>query len=113
MMPGMVSGSVLINYFVVGAPATEWRIQVPAADLNLDVTGQNVRRDWRREGDQVIVTLPQPVSDAASILQAARECLKRVPLQRRLRLLGVRASTLEPPGAAARARLPVQGDLFN
>ena len=58
------------------------------------------------------VTLPAAVADAAGILQAARECLKRVPLQRRLRLLGVRASTLEPPGSAGRAVLPVQGDLF-
>ncbi|MRW90389.1 DNA polymerase IV [Duganella sp. FT80W] len=58
------------------------------------------------------VTLPQPVADAGAILQAARECLKRVPLQRKLRLLGVRASTLEPPGAMARAPQPVQGDLF-
>lgn len=59
------------------------------------------------------VTLPQPVADAAAILQAARECLKRVPLQRKLRLLGVRASTLEPPGAMLRQRQPVQGVLFD
>jgi DNA polymerase-4 len=58
------------------------------------------------------VTLPSAVADAAGILQAARECLKRVPLQRRLRLLGVRASTLEPPGSVGRTVLPVQGDLF-
>ncbi|MYM69642.1 DNA polymerase IV [Pseudoduganella sp. FT55W] len=58
------------------------------------------------------VTLPLPVADAAGILQAARECLKRVPLQRKLRLLGVRASTLEAPGATVVRRLPVQGDLF-
>jgi DNA polymerase-4 len=58
------------------------------------------------------VTLPQAVADAAAILQAARECLKRVPLQRKLRLLGVRASTLEPPGAMARTQQPVQGELF-
>ncbi|MGV7208233.1 DNA polymerase IV [Oxalobacteraceae bacterium A2-2] len=58
------------------------------------------------------VTLPQPVADAAAILQAARECLKRVPLQRRLRLLGVRASTLERPGAVSAKALPVQGELF-
>jgi len=59
------------------------------------------------------VTVPAPVADAAAILQAARECLKRVPLQRKLRLLGVRASTLEVPGAAAHKPLPVQGDLFS
>lgn len=58
------------------------------------------------------VTLPLPVADADAILQAARECLKRVPLQRKLRLLGVRASTLQAPGATVARRLPVQGDLF-
>jgi DNA polymerase-4 len=58
------------------------------------------------------VTLPQPVAEPAAILQAARECLKRVPLQRKLRLLGVRASTLESPGVMARMPQPVQGDLF-
>jgi DNA polymerase-4 len=58
------------------------------------------------------VTLPQAVAEPAAILQAARECLKRVPLQRKLRLLGVRASTLEPPGAMTRTPQPVQGDLF-
>ena len=38
--------------------------------------------------------LPQPVADAASLRQAARACLKRVPLDRRLRLLGIRAGHL-------------------
>jgi DNA polymerase-4 len=52
------------------------------------------------------------VADAAAILHAARECLKRVPLQRKLRLLGVRASTLEPPSTEAAPRRAVQGDLF-
>ncbi|SDH24789.1 MULTISPECIES: DNA polymerase IV [unclassified Duganella] len=59
------------------------------------------------------VTLPQPVAEAAAILQAARECLKRVPLQRKLRLLGVRASTLETPGATVYKLQAVQGDLFD
>lgn len=58
------------------------------------------------------VTLPLPVADPVAILQAARECLKRVPLQRKLRLLGVRASTLEPPGSGPLAAVPRQGDLF-
>ena len=47
---GVVYGSVLINYFVVGAPASEWRIEVPASVGNIDVTGQGVRRQWRRAG---------------------------------------------------------------
>lgn len=57
------------------------------------------------------VTLPRAIADAAGILQAARECLKRVPLQRRLRLLGVRASALEAPGQAG-PLLCSQGELF-
>jgi len=40
------------------------------------------------------LTLPEPTADAAAIRQAAGACLKRVDLTRRLRLLGVRASSL-------------------
>lgn len=65
---GVVYGSVLFNYFVVGAPASEWRIEVPESVGNIDVVGQNVRRDWRREGNQVIVALHQPVLGAATLL---------------------------------------------
>lgn len=65
---GVVYGSVLINYFVIGAPASEWRVEVPASVGNIDVTGQGVRREWRREGNQVIVALHQPVLGAATLL---------------------------------------------
>ncbi|MGH7944571.1 MAG: hypothetical protein ACREF9_06145, partial [Opitutaceae bacterium] len=65
---GVVTSSVLLNYFVVGAPATEWRIEVPAGIGNIDVVGQNVRRDWRREGNQLLVSLHQPVLGAATLL---------------------------------------------
>ncbi|WP_374675184.1 DNA polymerase IV [Ideonella sp.] len=44
------------------------------------------------------LTLPEPTADAAVIRRAAGECLKRVDLSRRLRLLGVRASKLMTPG---------------
>jgi len=40
------------------------------------------------------LTLPEPTDDAIAIRRAAGECLKRVPLDRRLRLLGVRCSGL-------------------
>jgi DNA polymerase-4 len=40
------------------------------------------------------LTLPTPVADATAIRQAAGQCLKRAPLDRRLRLLGVRAAGL-------------------
>jgi DNA polymerase-4 len=40
------------------------------------------------------LTLPEPVLEAAAIRQAAGQCLKRVDLSRRIRLLGVRAGNL-------------------
>ncbi len=40
------------------------------------------------------LTLPEPVVDAAAIRHAAGQCLKRVDLGRRIRLLGVRAGSL-------------------
>jgi len=41
-------------------------------------------------------TLPEPTQDAQVIRRAAGECLKRVPLERRIRLLGVRVGSLSP-----------------
>jgi DNA polymerase-4 len=64
------------------------------------------------------LTLPQPVCDLPAIRRAAGQCLKRVDLSRRLRLLGVRAGSLarrtrtleaypgEPAAAVAVAREP-------
>ena len=40
------------------------------------------------------ITLEAPTADVATIRAAARACLRRVPLDRRLRLLGVRVSSL-------------------
>ena len=42
------------------------------------------------------LTVPGTVSDATQIRKAAGECLKRVTLGKRIRLLGVRASVLSP-----------------
>ena len=58
------------------------------------------------------ITLRHGVSDGARIRQAAGECLKRVPLAKKIRLLGVRASGLFPvcevdrEPASAQAELP-------
>ena len=46
-------------------------------------------------------TIAAPTGDAATIRRAAGECLKRVPLDRRIRLLGVRVGALSKPGVAA------------
>jgi DNA polymerase-4 len=58
------------------------------------------------------VTLTEPTADPHKIRRAAGECLKRVPLERRLRLLGVRTGTLVAGNNAAQnAHLPRQSDL--
>jgi len=64
-------------------------------------------------------TLDAPTADGAAIRRAAGLCLKRVPLERRLRLLGVRAGSLTRPGAAVNPALrlrvgeePASLDLF-
>ncbi len=68
LSPGSARGSVVIHWLVVGAPATEWRIRVPEELENLEVVGERVGRDWRREGDTVVVPLARPVTGASSIL---------------------------------------------
>ncbi|HEU4777851.1 MAG TPA: DNA polymerase IV [Telluria sp.] len=40
------------------------------------------------------ITLPRNTADPLTILKAARDCLKRVPFEKKIRLLGVRISTL-------------------
>ncbi len=55
-------------------------------------------------------TIDEPTGDAATIRRAAGECLKRVPLDRRIRLLGVRVGALSRPGevmSAAQANAAV------
>ncbi len=51
-------------------------------------------------------TIETPTGDAAVIRRAAGECLKRVPLDRRIRLLGVRVGALSKPGAAPAKPVP-------
>ncbi len=51
-------------------------------------------------------TIAVPTGDAAAIRRAAGECLKRVPLERRIRLLGVRVGALSVPGAPAEKASP-------
>jgi DNA polymerase-4 len=51
------------------------------------------------------LTLPAPTDEAAAIRRAAGQCLKRVELSRRIRLLGVRAAALVHSDAGARFTL--------
>ncbi|HXX85238.1 MAG TPA: DNA polymerase IV [Casimicrobiaceae bacterium] len=51
-------------------------------------------------------TIESPTQDAKEIRHIAGECLKRVPLERRIRLLGVRVGGLSPVEAAGRSGAP-------
>jgi DNA polymerase IV len=57
------------------------------------------------------VTLPFPTADAVAIRRAAEDCLRRVPLKRRLRLLGVRASSLSSGSVVESGPIPRQEEL--
>ena len=59
------------------------------------------------------LTLPDATDDAATIRQAAGECLRRVTLDRRLRLLGVRVTALSRKELAASSPMLAQGELFD
>ena len=64
---GTVYGSSLINFMVSGSPVSEWRIRVPEALQNLTVDGKDIR-NWRREGDIIVVSLHQPILGAYTLL---------------------------------------------
>jgi DNA polymerase-4 len=59
------------------------------------------------------ITLPVPTADATAIRRAAQECLRRVQLEKKLRLLGIRASglcsdtALQSPGMSQQRELPL------
>lgn len=64
---GVAFGSVLLNFFVVGAPASEWKFEIPEDAGNLVIDGQEIR-SWNREGNTVTVTLNRPLLGAATLL---------------------------------------------
>jgi DNA polymerase IV len=57
-------------------------------------------------------TLEVPTADALTIRRTAAQCLRRAPLQRRLRLLGVRVGNLFRSKAAERASSQAELGLF-
>jgi DNA polymerase-4 len=58
-------------------------------------------------------TIEQPTADARTIRRAAGECLKRTPLDRRLRLLGVRVGSLVRAGTVEKAAPRSSAHLFD
>lgn len=57
------------------------------------------------------ISIDAPTDNAATIRRAAGECLLRVPLQKKLRLLGVKISALSKPGVDT-AKNDMQQELF-
>ena len=56
-------------------------------------------------------TLAAPTADAATIRRAAGECLRRIPLDKKLRLLGVRVSALSSADTSLEPAASPQGEL--
>ncbi|MBI5387820.1 MAG: hypothetical protein HZA90_24425 [Verrucomicrobia bacterium] len=78
----LVSGRTLIKYDVANAPVREFRVRVPAAFKNVEITGANIRRrdetngEWRVElqgkvrGDYVLtVTWEVPKSEKTNLVE--------------------------------------------
>ncbi len=89
-----------------------------AADLaRKGYTGKTIGLKLRFDNFHTVTrdqTLPQPIGEAAAIRRAAGACLKRIPLERRIRLLGVRVASLTRRDAAPghEPLQPVQAELF-
>jgi DNA polymerase-4 len=58
------------------------------------------------------MSLPSPTADPIVIRRAAGECLRRAPLDRELRLLGVRASGLLSKDDTRNVKMPIQENLL-
>lgn len=67
LQEGTAYVSVLLNYFVTGAPVSEWKLTVPAEVENLGVDGQDIR-DYRNTEGVLIVPLHRPVMGAYQLL---------------------------------------------
>lgn len=75
------------------------------------VVGRTVGVKLRFEDFRTVtrdVTLPEPVRQAAQLRRAAGQCLKRITFDRRLRLLGVRVSSLLPESGVQAVNEPLQ-----
>jgi DNA polymerase IV len=98
---------------------TELCVQVAADLARKGYVGRTIGLKLRYDNFKTVTrdhTLDAPTGDAAAIRRAAGECLKRVPLDRRIRLLGVRVGTLTRPGTQAPSNAPTHaanmGSLF-
>ncbi len=59
--------SVLINFFVIGAPVHEWRLKMPTGVENLEVIGSDVR-DFKVDEGVLVVPLHRPIMGGYQLL---------------------------------------------
>jgi DNA polymerase-4 len=103
----------------LGAVFTRLCEQVAADLQRKGYVGKTVGVKLRFDDFKIVTrdhTLPQPVASAAAIRRAAGLALKRAPLERRLRLLGVRVgglSRVDVPPDTAPLPEPATLPLFN
>lgn len=69
---GTAYGSVLLNYFITGAPVSELRLFVPEDLGNLSAEGKDVRT-FRQEEDALVISLHQPVIGPYTLLVTFEE----------------------------------------
>lgn len=77
--------------------------------------GRTIGIKLRYENFQTItrdLTVRNPTADASTIRKAARDCLRRVPFEQKLRLLGVRISRLSRISALLKENYYFQEELF-
>ena len=104
----------------------EWQdIARVLADLSRKVAGDLERKGYlartvgiklRFEDFRTVTrdrTLEAPTGSVLDIRKAAFECLSRIELRRRVRLIGVRLGELHKPGQEGAKRVPVQPDLLS
>lgn len=88
----------------LGAHFTRLCEQLAADLLRKGYVGRNVGVKLRYDDFHIVtrsLTLPEPTRDPATIRLWAGRCLKTVPLDQRLRLLGVKMAALSTPNEAA------------
>ena len=67
LQEGTAYVSVLLNYFVTGAPVSEWRLALPEEIAHLSVDGRDMR-DYRQVEGELVVPLHRPVMGAYQLL---------------------------------------------
>jgi DNA polymerase-4 len=97
----------------LGAIFTRLCEQVAADLARKGFAGRTIGIKLRYDDFRIVTrdqSIPQAVQDAATIRRVAGQCLKRVDLSRRLRLLGVRVSALRREGDLLQPPAPMPGE---